>query len=132
MQTIRAVEYLHREVNNTSPYRGVDHSYDMRVLIALLDVCKAFDKASRVLLISSLIGFGRGGHLLDYISIFLTVRDHCTKVDEILSEKLITQHGFAHGTFFAMFGFLFYIDSIVKEFHHAISSLFVDDRTGTS
>ena len=127
MQIIRATEYLSREISHMSPGRGGSPTYSNHVALTLLDVCKAFTRVSRLILVSTFMGVGIEGHLLAYIAAFLTDRRQCTRVDGCLSDVSVPLHGVPQGFQISLLGFLLYIDSSVACFRHAIPGLYVDD-----
>jgi len=97
------------------------------VILALLDISKAFDKLDRVLILDKLYKLGVRGKLFKFLTSYFYDRRQCVRVGDAQSDYVTTENGGPQGSVITMFCFLIYINDICACIQNSDYSLFMDD-----
>ena len=90
------------------------------VVLALLDVSKAFDRLDRHLVIDKIYKLGVTGRLFKFLVSYFHDRKQCVRIGN-------TQSDFVVGSVIILFVFLLYINDICDCIHESEFALFMDD-----
>ena len=94
-----------------------------------LDFAKAFDTVNHKILLGKLHHYGIRGIALQLIESYLTDREQCVQVNDMLSEYEGVLHGVPQGSILGPLFFLLYINDIALSSKKLSFYLFADDTT---
>ena len=98
------------------------------VAVAYIDFQKAFDSVCHKKLFTRLSSLGITGNLLSWIKNFLTDRQQCTRVGDMVSDMVNISSGIIQGSCLGPVLFVLYINSIVEVLSDNVTCLlFADD-----
>ena len=95
--------------------------------VLYLDFAKAFDKVDHEILLKKLSNFGIRGHVLDWLTDFLSNRYQTVQVNGIKSFRDLVKSGVPQGTVLGPVLFLLFINDMNKCLKHSVCSMFADD-----
>ena len=121
---VQQIIWVVEEVQTRVFYSDCEDSTRNVVVLALLDVSKAFDKFNRNVLIKKLIDLGICDKLLQIVISFFHNRTQRVCVDNEFSNTTRTCNGGPQGSVITLFCWLVYINDLATA---AGSALFVDD-----
>ena len=99
------------------------------VIVAYIDISRAFDSVSHDKLFLRLYEYGIRGQLLGWLKNFFSHRTHQTRVGVALSSVACLLSGVVQGSGIGPVMFIVFIDQLAKllEKHHITAKLFADD-----
>ena len=99
-----------------------------KVAVAYVDFARAFDSVTHTKLLRKLQMYGISGDLLDFISFYLSNRNHCTRVGNSLSSFAKIRSGVIQGSCIGPLLFVLFINDITNSLcPGSKAKLFADD-----
>jgi len=102
-------------------------SLNLRIMLILLDLKKAFDSVCRKRLLSKLEAIGVRGNALSFFKSYLSDRFQCVSLCGVNSDTLPVEYGVVQGSTLGPILFLIYINNISKLTLNCKLFLFADD-----